>query len=294
MNKILYTFIIPHRNSPDLLTRCINSIPQRDDIQIIVVDDNSDESKRPLSCSRSEVEYIYVSKDNSKGAGRARNLGITKAKGKWLLFPDADDFYNKDFLDVLDKYEKSSYDIVYFNFEFRDGKTLDLLPDLPFMKYFDLYDGTPQYQEMIKFRHNAPWTKMISKDYVAKYNLYFEEVPNGNDMLFSMMAGYLTNNIAVDKHKLYVYLKNENSISNKKREPIHSHMCRITHLIKQNQFYSYIGHNEWKFSIFKIIIAHILKYGLVLAYQLFMSIHRIVNSRNEWIEIIKSKQDYCK
>ena len=41
MEIINYTFIIPHKNIPNLLRRCLNSIPRRDDIQIIVVDDNS-------------------------------------------------------------------------------------------------------------------------------------------------------------------------------------------------------------------------------------------------------------
>ena len=37
-----YSIIIPHKNSADLLQYCLNSIPLRDDIQVIVVDDNSD------------------------------------------------------------------------------------------------------------------------------------------------------------------------------------------------------------------------------------------------------------
>ena len=43
MNKMYkYSFIIPHKNCPELLWRCIQSIPERADVQIIVVDDNSD------------------------------------------------------------------------------------------------------------------------------------------------------------------------------------------------------------------------------------------------------------
>ena len=36
-----YSIIIPHKNTPELLRRCIKSIPQRDDLEIIIVDDNS-------------------------------------------------------------------------------------------------------------------------------------------------------------------------------------------------------------------------------------------------------------
>ena len=35
--EIVYSIIIPHKNIPDLLRRCLDSIPQRPDIQIIVV-----------------------------------------------------------------------------------------------------------------------------------------------------------------------------------------------------------------------------------------------------------------
>ena len=40
MQPINYSIIIPHKNSAILLKRCLDSIPQRNDIEIIVVDDN--------------------------------------------------------------------------------------------------------------------------------------------------------------------------------------------------------------------------------------------------------------
>ena len=43
MNYI-YSIIIPHKNSPELLSRCLDSIPNRDDLQVVIVDDNSDEN----------------------------------------------------------------------------------------------------------------------------------------------------------------------------------------------------------------------------------------------------------
>ena len=44
MNRFKYSIIIPHKNTPALLVRCVASIPKRDDLQIVVVDDNSDPS----------------------------------------------------------------------------------------------------------------------------------------------------------------------------------------------------------------------------------------------------------
>ena len=47
MDTIVYSFIIPHKNSLQLLKRCLSSIPIRADIEVIVIDDNSTLENRP-------------------------------------------------------------------------------------------------------------------------------------------------------------------------------------------------------------------------------------------------------
>ena len=58
---IVYSFIIPHKNCPVLLNRCLDSIPIRDDVQIIVVDDNSDVDKKP-TFSRQNILKCFCEK----------------------------------------------------------------------------------------------------------------------------------------------------------------------------------------------------------------------------------------
>ena len=94
-DRINYSIIIPHRNIPLLLRRCLDSIQRRMDIQIIVVDDNSDPGQVDFEHFPGLDEpcvEVYFTKEG-KGAGYARNIGLKHAKGKWLLFADADDFY---------------------------------------------------------------------------------------------------------------------------------------------------------------------------------------------------------
>lgn len=59
-----YNIIIPHKNSPKLLQRCLDSIPRRDDLHIIVVDDNSDSDKVDFEhfpgYDRNDVELIFT------------------------------------------------------------------------------------------------------------------------------------------------------------------------------------------------------------------------------------------
>ena len=112
----LFSIIIPHYNIPDLLMRCLKSIPVSEDIQVIVVDDNSPDSntylKRFPELSRPNLEFIRTTE--GKGAGYARNVGLDHAIGKWLLFADADDFYVENMYDVIKPYSYSEADIVFF------------------------------------------------------------------------------------------------------------------------------------------------------------------------------------
>lgn len=276
-----YSFIIPHKNCPKLLQRCINSIPKREDVQIIVVDDNSDADKKP-SIDWKEVEVVLLDAKHSKGAGRARNVGLEHAKGKWLLFADADDYYNEDFLSILDKYINSSYDVIYFNFIYKDGITGQELKPLKFQKYFEEYDGSTEAKEQIRFHHNVPWTKMVSHEYLDKHQISFEETINGNDILFSMMVGYYTNNIFVEKSPIYAYLCNQNSILTTK-ETSNLALCRLIHLIKKNYFYDFIGHKEWKQSVGRRILHNFISLGFPFVCKFIKNGRSIYKSRKEWV-----------
>ena len=278
-----YSFIIPHKNCPDLLQRCVDSIPEREDIQIIVVDDNSAEGKKPALKDRKNLQIILLDAEHSKGAGRARNVGLKHAKGKWLLFADADDYYMEGFLDVLDRYSEKDMDVLYFNFIFKEGLTGKVL-SIFYQVYFNNYDGSKEFKDKIKFHHYVPWTKMVSHDYIRKNKIFFEETMNGNDILFSMKVGVHTDNILVEKKPLYVYFKNENSILTSK-ETAQAAMCRLTHLVKLKYFYLSIGHPEWCSSIIYRILIRTYSIGLPFVFLLLKNIRALLQSRKDWLNI---------
>lgn len=291
--KYTYSFIIPHKNRPELLNRCLDSIPMRDDIQIIVVDDNSDYDKKP-SVGRKDVQIVMLNSEQSKGAGRARNIGMGYAKGKWLLFADADDYYNQNFLKILDNYVAGDEDAIFFNAEYRDGDTGKKLKSLHFMNEIAQYNGTHASLETIRFHHNVPWTKMVARDFLNKNNIYFEETPNGNDILFSIFVGYLGNKFKVEKTPLYVYLKNSGSLVTDRVFDTEKKLCRIIHTVKRNSFYSFINHSEWKVSIVNQIlyeiklsrISDVVKFLLAIANKI-VYIHK---SRKEWVQLLDNSR----
>lgn len=286
---IVYSFIIPHKNCPELLKRCVDSIPIRDDVQVIVVDDNSDADKKP-AIDRTDVEVVLLDAEHSKGAGRARNVGLELAKGTWLLFPDSDDYYKEGFLEELDKYAAKEVDVVYFSFEYKDGQTGRALPPLQFKKYFEEYDCSKNASDQIKYHHNVPWTKMVRNDYVKQHNILFEETPNGNDILFSMLVGHHTDNIVVEKQTLYVYLRNKNSILTRKVTK-ESALCKLKHLIQQNYFFCFVNHPEWKRSVMSCIIHMSKTIGVSFILYVFFNWSNIFDHRKDWISLAKNNDD---
>ena len=111
-----YSIIIPHKDSAELLAYCLSSIPVREDVQVIVVDDNSDPQKVDFEhfpkWEGKHYEY-YLTKEG-KGAGYARNVGLNHAVGKWILFVDADDYLLPTINSIFDECITSEADIIYF------------------------------------------------------------------------------------------------------------------------------------------------------------------------------------
>ena len=290
---INYSFIIPHKNCPDLLQRCVDSIPERDDVQIIVVDDNRNEGKKP-QISRKGIEVILLDAEQSKGAGRARNVGLEHAKGKWLLFADCDDYYVSGFLDVLDNYRDEQVDVLYFNatqLHF-SGKPVKSSLNKAIEDYFT--EHTTNSLDFLKYRIHSPWNKMARKSFIDNYNILFEEVPNGNDTMFSYQVGFFAKKLEVISDKLYIYTMNRKSITHRRRTSaiLLSYLCNQR---KQMRFSEFVGHKEWCREIdFKNYLKRLVKsLNIVDAFRvtyLYFSKKKIISSEeNMYVDLIKRR-----
>lgn len=205
---INYSFIIPHKNIPKLLVRCVESIPKRNDIEIIIIDDNSDPicDLQSLECLQNK-NVIFLGLDKSYGAGYARNEGIKIAKGKWLLFADSDDYYTNEIDRVLDQYkEDNCTDIVYLNAQSINENGVTSF--LPISRYIDNFNKNRFYSEKsLRFANWVPWTRMVKRDMVIKHDIRYEEIPVGNDAIFCLKCSKYANIIAAESSVVYFYYK---------------------------------------------------------------------------------------
>ena len=208
--KIIYSIIIPHKNIPLLLQRCLDSIPQWEDIQVIVVDDNSsseivDFSNFPGQ-NRAGVEIVFTKE--GRGAGYARNCGLERAKGKWLIFADADDFFNPCFALAIDSYRDTTYDQIFFLSNSVDSDTLQ--PVIARQSYLkEIEDGD---YNSFRYKTFVPWAKMFSANMVKKYHLRFDETVAANDVMFVTYADYYSKNIATCVQSVYCSTVRMNSL----------------------------------------------------------------------------------
>ena len=97
--------IVPVYNSYNYLDKCINSLMNQtlNDIEIVCVDDGStDDSLKKLNSFKDDrVKVIH--KENG-GQASARNVGILKATGDYILFIDSDDYVELDMCEKLYNY----------------------------------------------------------------------------------------------------------------------------------------------------------------------------------------------
>lgn len=271
---INYSVIIPQRNSLDTLPRLFESIPQRKDIEIVLVDNSAVPiTKEQLQIDR---EFKFVTSAPLRYAGGARNVGIENAQGKWLLFADADDFFPPGAFDVFDSYLISSYDLIYFKSESVYDDTLEKSGrSVIFNNHIDAYLKSEESEERCRLSYLVPWGKMIKKDLIDKHNIRFDEVLAANDVVFATKIGYFAESFHADEEVAYVITTRRGSLSNRWDYPVIE--SRFYAAIRRNRFLKDKGLGAYQSSIM-IYLYKSLKYGIHKCFRLlFIAIRQRQN-----------------
>ncbi len=216
MTTINYSIIIPHYNIPDLLIRCLKSIPIREDIQVIVVDDCSPDAdkyleKYPELTNHPYLEYYSTPKGGS--AGRARNVGLDHAKGTWLIFLDADDFLVENAEEILDASVNREEDILYYNSKCVMSDDITKESDRNFYaNYFKTY-AEDHNKSRFRYTFRSLWGRIIRRSIATENNIRFDETRYSNDAMFSTLTGCYAKEIAIIDKPFFVITERAGSLA---------------------------------------------------------------------------------
>jgi glycosyltransferase involved in cell wall biosynthesis len=192
--------------------------PQQPDYQVIVVDDASTGScvaqLHALEGKFVNVEWIYLTEN--VGGGGARNAGLEIAKGEYVIFADADDFFLPTFANILDKYrDEHDADIIFCNAISLYNETfLPCSRANPLQRYIKLSETSPQKAELnLRYLFGEPWCRIIKRATIELYSIKFEQRKSHNDTLFTYTLGYFAKNILIEKTAVYCVTRSNKSVS---------------------------------------------------------------------------------
>ncbi len=246
-SNIKLSVIIPHHNIPSLLDRCLNSIPCREDIQVVVVDDNSSPDKVDFSNfpgrSRENVE-VYLTKEG-KGAGYARNVGLRHAKGKWVLFADSDDFFVEGFYDIVSGYFDTSAQMILFKALSVDSDTLKPTNrNENINKRIDSVINNECTALNASLEVHSPWCRLIKRSFIDKNDIWFDEVIASNDAMFVTKATCLASHIEVSPNAIYVVTTRQGSLWDTRKKNPKNYLSRLDVQIRRNQYVKKFGYKQ--------------------------------------------------
>ena len=124
--KYKLTVIIPVYNQETLVIRAIESIPKREDIEIIVIDDDSKDNTwinliDYRENQRDLFNLILLKNDKNEGVAYTVNKGLDYASGEYVVLLGSDDYFITEMIhDIMEIYLNGT-DLVYFNLETNDG-----------------------------------------------------------------------------------------------------------------------------------------------------------------------------
>lgn len=272
MSQINYSFIIPHKDIPDLLRRCVASIPRRDDIEIIIVDDASDtqlvnEHTMADVINQPCVRMIFTTENG--GASFVRNVGVREAVGKWIFIADADDFLMPGAIEMLDKYRYSDADVVCFHVCGKDCYTLE--PDERGERYNKLMDQASVGQISLNMMLSlvvTTWTKMVQREFYINNDIRFQEDTRIlTDIFWSRRVALEAKCIEISPDVLYCVTERSTRMSRTYVSELY--LKQMYHVTKTtNKMVVSNGRKEYAFNI-EFVLTRIHKHSLLMYWKYY-------------------------
>lgn len=221
---MIISIIIPVYNVENYLRKCLNSIIRQGlhdgEYEVILVNDGSKDGSVAI-CEEYCQKFLHFKLLNqeNQGVSVARNNGIDLARGKYIVFVDADDY-------LLD----NGLSLAFEHFRYRD--------DIDVIHYYSSYDNWEKNEidntidfdgmghELI-LRGGLPsfcWLCFYRKEFLDQHQIRFKPYIVGEDQLFSSNVYIANPRIVSTKARLYRYVIHEDSATTR-RSVEHTRRC---------------------------------------------------------------------
>ena len=265
-----FSVIIPQKNSIDTLPRLFDTIPERDNIEIIVADNSEiPVTKKEIGIDR---EYTLCWSSPKRFAGGARNEGMKHAHGKWLIFSDADDIFKDDAFESFESKKDSDADVVYFGMDglfIETGERSDA-GDI-YTNMVKRYLANPADDTDIRISFHTPCSKMVKREYVERNGFQYDEVRANNDDFFAMLVGYNAAKIeAVDK-VVYTYIATHGSLMHRRSYDVIK--ARYEVILRKNKYLREHGLRNKQGSV-AFFLSQSRYYGIKTMFEFFAMLIR--------------------
>ena len=207
------SIVVPVYNVQDYIDECVRSIidQKENDIEIVLVDDGSTDQSGKICDSWAErtSQIIVVHKENG-GLSSARNAGLEKATGEYILFVDSDDRIAAGSLTaILDCIEETSADYYFLSGKkfYPDGKEEPLddpIPreDITGKKSIDVV----RYIAGLTKYPGSACTKAYKRDFLEKNSIRFPSDRRiAEDLGFTLRCILAATSFDVCAHDYYLY-----------------------------------------------------------------------------------------
>lgn len=220
MSENLISIIVPVYNSENYLRAAIHSLLNQtyQNIEVILINDGStDGSQELISSFQKKDKRIKLYNTKNFGVSHARNYGIDRASGSYIMFLDPDDTYDKSYcLEMIGLINKFNADVVMSNYYICRGKNIYPNVNNDLLECEGLISRDKTMRSILSdtgFK-GFVWTRIFRKNVIN--NVKFNESINYlEDTLFNISIVHNARIIAYTKKRHYFYLQREDSASKK-------------------------------------------------------------------------------
>ena len=234
MKQLAVSVIIPVYNSEEFITDAIESLvkqPGMEEAEVLLIDDGSTDST-PAVCDRLAEQYsnLVVIHQENKGPSAARNIGLDRAKGKYIAFVDADDVADEKMISTLVEMMENGADLAVagycLEFVYRHRSVKEYL--YPQKGVFSVDEKFGQVCCQWYARHilTTLCNKLYRRDLIEQYHLRMnEDMSLSEDLFWNIQYLKCVKQVVSTDQNVYYYRirKNKTTVTHR-FDPMHIHM----------------------------------------------------------------------